>query len=86
MPPHWKYLCKIANHETPQWLRTRLDPDDMVQETYRKAVAARGVESRYYLRCVLLNTIRNSIRDHRAQCHDLNREAGTVNDEDEERT
>lgn len=66
-----RYLLAIANRMTPRWLRKRLDPDDLVQDTLLEAVRCGKLEQGAWIAEALRNNIYNAIRDNRAAKRDL---------------
>src|SRR5262245_19209858 len=60
-------LLRLAAHQMPAWLRTRLDPEDLVQQTLAEARPPPGLsehELLAYLRRALSNNVIDKARQH----------------------
>jgi RNA polymerase sigma-70 factor (ECF subfamily) len=75
------YLCLLARSLLGQALRARLDPSDLVQETYLKAhrdfagfLGSSEAELVGWLRTLLVRSLANQAKHHRAQRRDLRRQ------------
>ena len=74
-------MLTIANREFPVWARKRLDPDDLVQDTYVEGVRRGMLANVPWMAQALRNNVLNAVRAHlcskrncRAERHLLIRE------------